>query len=427
MPKVSIIVPVYNVEKYLEICMDSIINQTLTDIEIICIDDGSTDLSGKILDEYALKDKRVQVIHKENAGYGAAMNDGMKLATGEYIGIVESDDKVDYDMYTELYQTAKKFDLEFVKSDAFYWYEAIDYLKRVHISSLNTYYDRILGSQDRNIFFDFFMNIWTGIYKKEFLEQHHIVFSETPGASYQDNGFWMQTCMYAQRVMWMNRAFYYYRQDNPEASVKSTSKMMAMTREYEHIEKLLKQRRQEELLPYCYAMKMVRHKGTYFRLGDDKKIEYYEQIKRDYERYKAYLLYNKYIDNFCREFLNNPLEYTRKITYKKKQIKDIITNNGLIIYGAGKYGDIALRTLYNEGFYEQIKCFAVSDIPKINRIATKNIYQISDALFYFPNSVVLIAVVPASESYAKISDILDILKVDKRVNISDILDNFYVL
>ena len=91
MPKLSVLVPIYNVEKYLSVCLDSLINQTLTDIEIICIDDGSTDSSSKILKEYQQKDKRIRVITQENSGYGSAMNCGLILAEGEYIGILESD------------------------------------------------------------------------------------------------------------------------------------------------------------------------------------------------------------------------------------------------------------------------------------------------------------------------------------------------
>ena len=87
-PKVSIIVPVYNVEKYLRQCLESVINQTLKEIEIICIDDGSPDNCGAIIDEYAQKDTRIVAIHKENGGYGSALNYGFSIAKGEYIGIV---------------------------------------------------------------------------------------------------------------------------------------------------------------------------------------------------------------------------------------------------------------------------------------------------------------------------------------------------
>ena len=95
MAKVSIVVPVYNVERYLEECLNSIKIQTLKDIEIICVDDGSTDLSAQILDNYAKKDNRFHVIHKQNEGYGRTMNIGISKATAPYVGIVESDDIIE--------------------------------------------------------------------------------------------------------------------------------------------------------------------------------------------------------------------------------------------------------------------------------------------------------------------------------------------
>ena len=132
MPKISVIVPVYNVERYLPQCLDSILAQTLTDIEIICVDDGSTDESGRILDRYADLDKRLVVFHGPNAGYGAAMNTGLFAATGEYIGIVESDDSILPQMYETLYAAAVKDDLDLVKSDAVYWLESRNYFKTIH-------------------------------------------------------------------------------------------------------------------------------------------------------------------------------------------------------------------------------------------------------------------------------------------------------
>ena len=99
MPKVSIIIPTYNVENYLRECMDSVTRQTLKDIEIICINDGSTDGSLEILKEYADKDPRIVLVDKENEGYGVGMNIGLDKASGEYIGIVEPDDFVPLNMY----------------------------------------------------------------------------------------------------------------------------------------------------------------------------------------------------------------------------------------------------------------------------------------------------------------------------------------
>ena len=102
MPVVSIIIPVYNTEKYLRRCLDSVCSQTLKDIEIICVDDGSTDGSAAILAEYAARDPRIKVITQKNAGAGAARNVGIEVATGEYVGFVDSDDFVDGDFYEKL-------------------------------------------------------------------------------------------------------------------------------------------------------------------------------------------------------------------------------------------------------------------------------------------------------------------------------------
>ena len=115
-PKVSIIVPVYNVEKYLPSCMDSLLNQTLTDIEIILVDDGSPDHCPAICDEYAKKDHRIRVIHKKNEGLGYARNSGLETATGEYIAFVDSDDYVALNTYEKLYKLATD-----IKTDVVYF------------------------------------------------------------------------------------------------------------------------------------------------------------------------------------------------------------------------------------------------------------------------------------------------------------------
>ncbi|RGQ04009.1 glycosyltransferase [Megamonas rupellensis] len=110
--KISIIVPIYNVDKYLKRCLNSIINQTYRYIEILLIDDGSTDLSGKICDEYKKKDKRIKVIHCKNRGVSEARNKGLEIATGEWIGFVDPDDWIDRDMYESLYRMVKLYNVD---------------------------------------------------------------------------------------------------------------------------------------------------------------------------------------------------------------------------------------------------------------------------------------------------------------------------
>lgn len=113
-PKISIIVPVYNVEKYLDRCIKSLLNQTLKDIEIILVDDGSPDNCPLMCDEYAKSDRRVKVVHKANEGLGYARNSGLEVATGEYIAFVDSDDYVELDMYERLYEVALFYNVQMV-------------------------------------------------------------------------------------------------------------------------------------------------------------------------------------------------------------------------------------------------------------------------------------------------------------------------
>lgn len=428
MPKVSVIVPVYNVEKYIGRCIESILAQTLEDIEIICIDDGSTDLSGSILDAYASKDTRVRVAHRANAGYGASMNAGIAMSEGEYIGIVESDDCIAGDMYETLYNAAYEYQLDMVKSDAYYWLEKADYLNNKHVKALENYYNKVLQDVDRNVFFTFFMNIWTGIYKRNFLQQKNIRFQESPGASYQDNGFWLQTCMYAERAMWLDRAFYYYRQDNPEASVRSTEKMMAMTKEYEYIEKLLRQRGDENLLPYCYLYKLIRAKGTFYRIADEYKRVFCDRLIEDYRKYKAYIKENAAIDGWFREVSKNPDEVCSRVISRKNEIKRSLDNSeSIIIYGAGRKGDLVFRSLYNEGYYDKISCFAVSENPSESILAGKQVLKIDDAVKKYPGALVIVAVIRGSGMYMQMTQKLSGLGINEHLAGSDIEENFYIL
>lgn len=428
MCKVSVIVPVYNVENYLERCLKSILAQTLEDIEIICIDDGSTDCSGELLDFYASMDARIRVTHRENAGYGAAMNAGLDMALGEFIGIVESDDCIAEDMYETLYRTAQQHQLDMVKSDVYYWMEHLEYLRGQHIKNLDFYYNKVLQEADRNIFFCFFMNIWTGIYRRDFLERNHIRFQETAGASYQDNGFWMQTCLYADRAMWIDKAFYYYRQDNLEASVKDKGKIMAMTKEYEYIEALLKQRGEERFLPYCYSYRLFRLKGTFYRISDACKRDFCNQIKSDYMKYMAYIKDNAAVDRWLREAVKNPDAVCSRVIGKKDEIKRRLESCGnIIIYGAGNRGDMVFRGLYNEGYYQKIACFAVSENAQNDRIAGKDVVLLKDAVTAYRDCLVIVAVIRGSRMYCQMVDNLTALGIDSYMDGTDIEENFYII
>ena len=198
MAEISILVPVYNAEKYLEYCLESILAQTFTDFEVICMDDGSDDESGRILDTYAQNDKRIKVIHKANSGYGNTMNTAIQLSSGNYIGIVESDDTIELDMYQMLYECITQYDLDFVKTDHYAtWDNANGFVKKQYIKLTDDdkMYNRVLNPNEELQSYLLQKFTWNALYKRSFLIENNIRYNETPGASYQDNGFWFQTLL----------------------------------------------------------------------------------------------------------------------------------------------------------------------------------------------------------------------------------------
>lgn len=224
MPKVSVVMPSLNVEKYIRECIESVLAQTLTDIEILCVDAGSTDGTWEILSEYAGKDERIRLIHSDRKSYGYQMNLGIREATGDYIGIVETDDFIAPEMMERLYACAVEQDAEFVKADFDVFSTLEDgtrYFLTYHVGKYSSIkYNEIFTSEnyvDGKKDIDVFM--WNGIYKKAFLTENHIVFQETPGAAYQDCGFRYQVALKVRRGYYLKDSFYRYRRDNLGSSM----------------------------------------------------------------------------------------------------------------------------------------------------------------------------------------------------------------
>lgn len=249
MCKVSVIVPTYNVEMYLRECMDSIIGQSLTDIEVICVNDGSTDCSGVILREYAAKDRRIRVIEQENAGYGHAVNVGIQKARGEYVGIVEPDDYIEKSMLEELYRAVKKHSLDFAKGDfAFFKGAAGDRIfDRRMVCPRLSWYGRVFDPCKTPRLLDAEMMNVTGIYRRQFLLEKRIVLKETPGALYQDTGMWFQIFTRAESCMFIPHKFYNIRRDNPGSSIMRTKNFSAICDEY--ADNYIRLQRDRELYP----------------------------------------------------------------------------------------------------------------------------------------------------------------------------------
>ena len=292
-PKVSILVPCYNVEKYLPQCLNSIINQTLHDIEIICINDGSTDGTLDIIKSYAKNDKRIKIIDKENEGYGKSMNRGLDAATGKYIGIVESDDWADADMFESLVKIAEENGVDVVKSN-FYRYTTINGEKNKFCESLpSSDTDRIINPKTSTLIFYYYPAIWSAIYKRDFLIKNNIRFLESPGASFQDTGFNFKVFACSSNVWLSSRAWLHYRCDNENSSVKSTGKIFCVCDEYDEIERFLAERNELSLSMHrlISSIKLGTYKWNLYRLGGKARRQFAKRFDRELKS----MLANEYI------------------------------------------------------------------------------------------------------------------------------------
>ena len=283
MVKVSIIIPVYNQEKYIEECLVSVVNQSLKEIEIICVNDGSTDNSLRILTEWKEKDDRISVISGPNCGYGKAMNIGLAAATGEYIGIVEPDDYVSLSMYEKLYTAAKEKDRDICKADFYRSYGDSKKNVRFDYASLSNDpddYGVVFCPRDNKKTFDFYLATWSGVYRRGFLEENGISHNETPGASYQDNGFYFKTFVNAKRIMIVDEAFYMLRRDNPNSSVHQKDKVYTADKEFEYIkEYLVKEKLWDEYKLQYNKLRILTGFFTINRVGMEYKEEYANYLK----------------------------------------------------------------------------------------------------------------------------------------------------
>ena len=208
MVKVSVVIPVYNVEEFLGECLDSIKNQTLKDIEIICVNDGSTDKSLEILNEYASNDSRFTVIDQENGGHAVATNRGMKLATGKYIFFMDSDDILELTALEETYNVAESRDVDFVIFQAINYYMDTGELVEAENYSMNALADQVGNSifnwkDIKEHIFNITVTPWSKLYNREFVMNNNIIYPE--GLVFDDNVFFYETLFAADRITFLRK------------------------------------------------------------------------------------------------------------------------------------------------------------------------------------------------------------------------------
>lgn len=279
--KVSVLVPICNMEKYLHQCLESLVNQTLKEIEIICINDGSQDNSKSIIQEFATKDNRIVMVDKPNSGYGDSMNKGIALAKGEYIGIVESDDFVDCNMFEKLYNLTQNGTIDIVRSNYYrYWDEKGD--AESFYADIQQYGKVLNLSKVRELLL-IPPAIWSAIYRREFLIKNDIQFLPTPGASYQDTSFFIKTLVMAEKFLYTDEKFLHYRQDNASSSVKqcTLNKAKYVHTEFHECDRYLndKLERNKAIKRFYNTMKLRTFFWNLYRVEDKK--GYLELMRED--------------------------------------------------------------------------------------------------------------------------------------------------
>lgn len=286
MPSVSVIVPVCNVERYLRECLQSVFDQTLGDLEVICVNDGSTDGSPALLREIAASDARIRIIDKENAGYGAAVNDGIDASTGEYVTILDADDLLPGDACESMLAFARENgDLDFLKADAkvFTGPEGNRTYDYVPASTFSQWYEAPFAS--RNDPGRIRARVGApGLYKKAFLDEYGIRLHESPGASFQDTGLWTLCTFAGRNVRYLDKCCYLIRRDNPDSSEKNPAKVYCICDEYDFIRSRIEEMDVDR--DACRrACAFFRHQGYRWNLGriaDEFRLEFLDRFSNDF-------------------------------------------------------------------------------------------------------------------------------------------------
>lgn len=297
-PKVSIVIPSLNSKPYIQRCIQSVLRQTLKDIELICVDANSTDGTLEYLKSLEQRDSRLRVIVSNIKSYGYQMNLGIEAMRGEYLGIVESDDYIKPNMYERLYEVAKEQDCEVLKCDLeSFWtknnfetifnYEAICYDKTLYGKLHNKKEYESAGAL-QEISIALVKKTWNmnqpGLYSANFLKKFALKFNESAGASYQDLSFWFMMQVLAQKIYFLNEAYYYYRRDNENSSVHNKAKVYCICEEYEFMRKFLDKYPDSKAV-FLGVLAYLRY-GSYFwnlnRIDEEYKLEFLYRFQSDF-------------------------------------------------------------------------------------------------------------------------------------------------
>ena len=324
MIKLSVIIPVYNVGELLYKCIESIENQSLDNIEIILINDGSTDDSGKICDEISSKNNNIKVIHKENEGVSVARNLGIRIAKGEYIGFVDSDDYINENMYLKMYLEAKKNECDIVMCDA-----NIEYIDKVNLDTINQLEkSKILesSSMQPDLLMEMAGSMWKCIYKKEILMNKNVLCPVGIKLS-EDRIFNILAFGYSKKIFYIKEPLYTQKVRQNSATTKYYPNMldMVINSRKELFNALDNSWNNSEYYKKVYETQNI---GAIFQCI---KNEFHKDCKKSiYKRYNTV----KYIvtDSNVRDILENIEENSIKINLIRKKLAIMLSLIALIKY-----------------------------------------------------------------------------------------------
>lgn len=373
--KVSIIIPVLNTRKYIRECLESAVNQTLKEIEILCVDAYSTDGTREIIREYIHRDQRVRLLNDDRGSTGYANNLGFREAAGKYVAILEPDDYVDSAMYENLYIAAERENCDTVRADyQVFWGEGED---RVFfdkpVAREMALYGRVVSAEKNKMLYLNDMSTWAGIYKNEFLKKNHIRHNETPGASYQDNGFWFQVMAMAERIMYIPISGYRYRLDNPDSSVHNSKKAFAICDEFDFIRKRLDKEHVIEGNRFIFVyMKYIRYMGLYFRLARELRLQFAFRFCQEMREHREkaeidWSMFSQMQKNMMENILFSPDKFVSEMYKQQQQMIEFINGQEQIVqFGCGSDGIRLLSFMRTCENFKKIVCI-VDNNPKLQK------------------------------------------------------------
>lgn len=295
MPKISVIIPVYNVSEFIPKCLESVLNQNFDDIEVICVNDGSSDNSLAILKDFENKDKRIIVIDKENEGSGVARNAGLAIAKGKYVYFVDGDDWLEENSLCKMYKKAEELNTDVLIFGGLSCYEKNNNIIKnkggYSADKLpNKYLNKVFSAKDiKKDIFTFPSTAWTKLYKRDFLEQNNIKFQ--PIKVGQDQLPFFHSMITAERIAILPENLYCYRK-NRKGAVTATKKKKNFSPVYVFygIEELLKSTGMASKYEYIFINRYFSKATSWLaKFDDDLKQGYFEEyskllahIKKDY-------------------------------------------------------------------------------------------------------------------------------------------------